>query len=63
MKKTDTMKKHSFLFALAFPFLVSCTPITSPTTEDSYQPAAVGSYAYGADCSWITEEEADGVLF
>jgi arabinogalactan endo-1,4-beta-galactosidase len=23
----------------------------------------IGGYAYGADCSWITEQEADGVLF
>lgn len=35
----------------------------SVSHDDPYQPAAVGSYAYGADCSWITEEEADGVLF
>ena len=35
----------------------------SVSQENPYRPAAVGSYAYGADCSWITEEEADGVLF
>ena len=58
------MKYYSFLLLsfLLLPSIVSCTPIVPPA-EDSYQPAAVGSYAYGADCSWITEEEADGVLF
>ena len=58
------MKYYSFLLIsfLLLPSIVSCTPIVPPA-EDSYQPAAVGSYAYGADCSWITEEEADGVLF
>ncbi|MGN1240578.1 MAG: hypothetical protein ACI4TV_06855, partial [Paludibacteraceae bacterium] len=63
------MKYHSFLFSffLLFPSIVSCTPIVPPVEdptldkdsvyqEDPYQPAAVGSYAYGADCSWITEE-------
>ena len=61
---TNTMKYYSFLLIsfLLLPSIVSCTPIVPPA-EDSYQPAAVGSYAYGADCSWITEEEADGVLF
>ena len=61
---TNTMKYYSFLLLsfLLLPSIVSCTPIVPPA-EDSYQPAAVGSYAYGADCSWITEEEADGVLF
>ena len=58
------MKYYPFLLLsfLLLPSIVSCTPIVPPA-EDSYQPAAVGSYAYGADCSWITEEEADGVLF
>ena len=54
------MKNYSLFLAFAIPFFVSCTPVLD---EDPYQPAAVGSYAYGADCSWITEEEADGVLF
>ncbi len=31
--------------------------------EYTYPEPVIGSYAYGADCSWITEEEQDGVLF
>lgn len=54
------MKNYSLFLAFAIPFFVSCTPVLD---DDPYQPAAVGSYAYGADCSWITEEETDGVLF
>ncbi len=37
--------------------------IDSITFEDNYPEPLVGTYAYGADCSWITEQEADGVLF
>lgn len=37
--------------------------IDSITFSDSFPDPVVGSYAYGADCSWITEQEADGVLF
>lgn len=31
--------------------------------QDPYIPAPVGSYAKGADISWLTEQENDGVLF
>ncbi len=31
--------------------------------EEPYQPDPVGSFARGADCSWLTEQENDGVLF
>ena len=37
--------------------------IDSITFVDDYPAPVVGSYAYGADCSWISEQEADGVLF
>ncbi len=41
--------------------------IDNDTTEqrgtDDYTPAPIGSYAKGADISWITEQEHDGVLF
>lgn len=37
--------------------------IDSITFGDQYSNPLIGSYAYGADCSWITEQEADGVLF
>ena len=37
--------------------------IDSITFDTSYPTPIVGSYAYGADCSWISEQEADGVLF
>lgn len=52
----------SLFFALALAWsLVSCQPIHEDI--DPYQPAPVGSYAKGADCSWLTEQEHDGVLF
>lgn len=51
------MKKCLFLFSLLLVFFSCNQPI------DSYPDPAVGSYAYGADCSWITEQENDGVLF
>lgn len=42
-------------------------PIDNDTTgqqeTDDYTPAPIGSYAKGADISWITEQEHDGVLF
>jgi arabinogalactan endo-1,4-beta-galactosidase len=37
--------------------------IDSITFVDLYPDPIVGSYAYGADCSWISEQENDGVLF
>ncbi|MBR6017395.1 MAG: glycosyl hydrolase 53 family protein [Paludibacteraceae bacterium] len=43
-----------FLLVLAFS---ACTP------KEDYTPDPVGSYIRGADCSWLTEQEADGVLF
>ena len=50
------MKKLLLLFAVVS--LIACNP-----PQDSYPDPVVGSYAYGADCSWISEQEADGVLF
>lgn len=38
--------------------LIACN-----TSHGTYPDPVVGSYAYGADCSWISEQEADGVLF
>lgn len=68
------MKRLPIYVALATVLCAACTPKpvtppdeetndTVPATVDPYEPAAAGSYAYGADCSWITEEERDGVLF
>ena len=37
--------------------------IDSITFSEPYSDPMIGGYAYGADCSWITEQEADGVLF
>ena len=51
------MKKFYSLLSLAM-ILLSCNqPV------DNYPEPIVGSYAYGADCSWISEQENDGVLF
>ena len=44
-----------FLFLAS---LFACNP-----SKDTYPDPIIGSYAYGADCSWISEQEADGVLF
>ena len=51
------MKKYAFLFSILMVFYSCNQPL------DDYPEPVVGSYAYGADCSWITEQEADGVLF
>ena len=51
------MKRIFPLIFISF-LLVACD---SPV--DNYPDPVVGSYAYGADCSWITEQEHDGVLF
>lgn len=51
------MKRIFPLIFISF-LLVACD---SPV--DNYPDPVVGSYAYGADCSWITEQEYDGVLF
>lgn len=48
--------KWTGLLGLLF-LVVSCN------SKDSYIPDPVGSYARGADCSWLTEQEQDGVLF
>lgn len=50
--------KKSILFLLLSLVFISCS-----SQVDNYPNPVVGSYAYGADCSWITEQEADGVLF
>ena len=51
------MKKCLFLFSLLLLLSACNQPL------DDYPEPIIGSYAYGADCSWITEQEADGVLF
>ena len=51
------MKKSIFFLLLSLVF-VSCNQLV-----DDYPNPEIGSYAYGADCSWITEQENDGVLF
>ena len=51
------MKRIFPLIFISF-LLVACD---SPV--DNYPDPVVGSYEYGADCSWITEQEHDGVLF
>ena len=56
-KSNSNMKKCLFLFSLLLVFFSCNQPI------DDYPDPVVGSYAYGADCSWISEQEADGVLF
>ena len=56
-KRNIYMKKCLFLFSLVLVFFSCNQPI------DDYPEPVVGSYAYGADCSWISEQEADGVLF
>lgn len=51
-----TMKKLLLLFVVLS--LIACN-----APKDTYPDPIIGSYAYGADCSWISEQEADGVLF
>ena len=51
------MRKLLIFSLLAFALYACNSPI------DNYPDPVVGSYAYGADCSWISEQEADGVLF
>ena len=47
-----------------FPLLfISFLMVACDSPVDNYPDPVVGSYAYGADCSWITEQEHDGVLF
>lgn len=43
--------------------LMICLFVACNSPVDNYPDPVVGSYAYGADCSWITEQENDGVLF
>ncbi len=67
LKRIITITTMKDLFRLLFVGLIvgfsfaSC--VGCPGVEDNYPDPAPGSYAYGADCSWITEEEQDGVLF
>lgn len=47
-----------------FPLLfISFLMVACDSPVDNYPDPVVGSYAYGADCSCITEQEHDGVLF
>ncbi|MBO6073660.1 MAG: glycosyl hydrolase 53 family protein, partial [Paludibacteraceae bacterium] len=48
------MKTKTFLLALAVLACASCA---------KQQPAANAPYAYGADISWLTEQERDSVIF
>ncbi len=41
--------------------LVACGCETK--IEDNYTPSPIGSFARGGDVSWLTEQEADGILF
>ena len=43
--------------------LMICLFVACNSPVGNYPDPVVGSYAYGADCSWITEQENDGVLF
>lgn len=43
--------------------VIGCLSCKNNTPVDPYIPAPVGSYAKGADLSWLTEQEDDGVLF
>ncbi len=56
-KSNINMKKCLFLFSLLLLISACNQPL------DDYPDPVVGSYAYGVDCSWITEQEADDVLF
>ncbi len=49
--------------ALIVLFALCLTVVACDQPVDDYPDPEIGSYAYGADCSWITEQEADGVLF
>ena len=51
------MKKLFILLSIVLTFFSCTEPV------DNYPDPVVGSYAYGADCSWISEQEADGILF
>ncbi len=53
--------KHPLLMTLILVALCACKEHKSDV--DPYIPAPVGSYAKGADCSWLTEQEQDNVLF
>ncbi|MBQ0137228.1 MAG: glycosyl hydrolase 53 family protein [Bacteroidales bacterium] len=53
--------KHTLLITLVLVSLCACKTTTADV--DPYIPAPVGSYAKGADCSWLTEQEQDNVLF
>lgn len=44
-------------------FLFVCSLMACNSTKNTYPDPVVGSYAYGADCSWLSEQESDGVLF
>ena len=48
----------AFAICLTAVLTTACKP-----SEPVYTPDPVGSYARGADCSWLTEQEHDGVLF
>lgn len=53
--------KHTFFITLVLVSLCACKKTTADV--DPYIPAPVGSYAKGADCSWLTEQEQDSVFF
>ena len=57
--------KKVLLLSMALGLLACNTGCNTPEGQqtDDYTPAPIGSYAKGADISWITEQEHDGVLF
>lgn len=57
------MKRYCFDLLALLVCVGAAVSCTTPEAEGTYTPDPVGSYAYGADCSWITEEEQDGVVF
>lgn len=57
-----------FPLILSVLLLVACKPHGSepeptPKADSVFHPDPVGSYVRGVDCSWLTEQEADGILY
>lgn len=50
--------KNISLYLIIVSVFIACN-----SSVDNYPTPIVGSYAYGADCSWISEQENDGVVF
>ncbi|MCQ2347361.1 MAG: arabinogalactan endo-1,4-beta-galactosidase, partial [Paludibacteraceae bacterium] len=63
MMKSTIYKSLCIVAMILVSYACKKTTTSDIDPEDSYIPAPVGSYAKGADCSWLTEEEHDNVLF